>query len=395
MDNDASDTSEHRPGGCELTILMPCLNEAETVGACVAKAKSYLDTANIDGEVLVADNGSADGSQAIAARRGARVIEVKRRGYGSALLGGIAAARGKYVIIGDADNSYDFSSLELFVDKLRDDYELVMGNRFKGGIAPGAMPLLHRHLGNPLLSWIGRLFFKCPIGDFHCGLRGFNRESIGRLNLTTTGMEFASELIVKATLQRLRIAEVPTTLSPAGRSRPPHLRPWRDGWRHLRFLLLLSPRWLFLYPGALLMLVGLASMIWLLPGPRRVGGVTIDVHTLVYSGAAIVCGFQAVAFSLLAKVFAINARLMPRDARLDRLSDVISLEGGVAAGLVLLVGGLATSGYALGVWESVSFGPLDPVSSLRIVIPGATAMVLGLQVIFVGFFLGVLGLDRG
>ena len=394
MDNDASDTSAHRPGDCELTILLPCLNEAETVGTCVAKAKSYLEAAHVDGEVLVADNGSEDGSQAIAVRRGARVIEVKRRGYGSALLGGIAAARGKYVIIGDSDNSYDFSSLELFIDKLRDDYELVMGNRFEGGIAPGAMPLLHRHLGNPLLSWIGRLFFKCPIGDFHCGLRGFNRESTGRLNLTTTGMEFASELIVKATLQRLRIAEVPTTLSPAGRSRPPHLRTWRDGWRHLRFLLLFSPRWLFLYPGALLMLAGLASMIWLLPGPRRVGGVTIDVHTLVYSGAAIVCGFQAVTFSLLAKVFAINAGLMPRDARLDRLSDVISLEGGVAAGLVLLVGGLATSGYALGVWESVSFGPLDPVSSMRIVIPGATAMVLGLQVIFVGFFLGVLGLDR-
>ena len=379
---------------CELTVLMPCLNEAETIGTCVAKAKRFLEDRGIDGEVLVADNGSTDGSRAIAERLGARVVRVPQPGYGSALMGGIAAARGKYVIMGDADDSYDFSALDPFTEKLREGYELVMGNRFKGGIRPGAMPPLHRYLGNPVLSWLGRLLFNCPVGDFHCGLRGFNRDAIERLNLTTSGMEFASELVVKATLQELRIAEVPTTLSPDGRGRRSHLRTWRDGWRHLRFLLLYSPRWLFLYPGAMFMLIGLAAMLWLLPGPRSVGGVTFDVHTLVYGAAAIVCGFQAVAFSLLAKVFAINANLLPEDARVDRFVDAISLELGIVVGIALLLGGFATSVYALGAWGSASFGPLDPTASMRIVIPAATAMILGLQVIFVSFFLSVLGLKR-
>ncbi len=385
---------KHDLDACELSIVMPCLNEAETIGVCVEKAKGFLERRKIDGEVLVADNGSTDDSPAIAESLGARVIKVLERGYGSALLGGIAAARGRYVIMGDADDSYDFTALDLFVEKLREGSELVMGNRFKGGIEPGAMPLLHRYLGNPVLTAIGRRFFGSKIGDFHCGLRGFNREAIQRLNLTTTGMEFASEMVVKATLRKLRITEVPTTLSPDGRSGPSHLRSWRDGWRHLRFLLLFSPRWLFLYPGGLLMLAGIASMLWLLPGPRTLGGLTLDVHTLVYSAAAVVCGFQAVAFSVIAKVFAINARLLPEDPRIDRFVDVLSLEVGIGVGLLLLVGGLVLSMYAFGAWGGASFGPLDPTVSMRIVIPAATAVIVGLQIIFASFFLSILGLKR-
>ncbi len=382
------------PTVCELTILMPCLNEAETIAACVEKATGYIESRAIDGEVLVADNGSTDGSQAIADARGARVVSVRERGYGSAVSGGIAAARGRYVIMGDADNSYDFSALDPFVEQLRNGYDLVMGNRFKGGIRPDAMPLLHRYLGNPILTGIGRLFFGSPARDFHCGLRGFNRAAIQRLGLTTTGMEFASEMVVKATLQNLKVTEVPTVLSPDGRTRSPHLRRWRDGWRHLRFLLLFSPRWLFLYPGAVLMLLGLGSMLWLLPGPRSVGGVTLDVNTLAFSGAAIVCGFQAVAFWVLAKEFAINARLLPGDRLIARLTDVLSLEVGITVGIAVLVGGFVAAVYAVGFWGRAAFGPIDPTISLRIVIPSATAMVLGLQVVFSSFFLSVLGLNR-
>ncbi len=389
-----SRSGKHDPEACELTIVMPCLNEAETIGICVKKAKGYLERRKIDGEVLVADNGSTDDSPAIAESLGARVVKVPERGYGGALLGGIAAARGRYVIMGDADDSYDFTALDLFIDKLREGYELVMGNRFKGGIRPGAMPPLHRYLGNPVLTAIGRRFFGSKIGDFHCGLRGFNREAIRRLNLTTTGMEFASEMVVKATLQKLRIAEVPTTLSPDGRTRPSHLRSWRDGWRHLRFLLLFSPRWLFLYPGGLLTLAGIASMLWLLPGPRTVGGLTLDVHTLVYSAAAIVCGFQSVAFSVIAKVFAINAKLLPEDRRIDKFVDLLSLEVGIGVGLVLLIGGLVASMYAFGAWGGASFGPLDPTVAMRVVIPAATSVIVGLQIIFASFFLSILGLKR-
>jgi glycosyltransferase involved in cell wall biosynthesis len=316
------------------------------------------------------------------------------RGYGSALMAGIAAARGRYVIMGDADDSYDYTALDPFIEKLRQGYELVMGNRFRGGIKPGAMPWLHRYLGNPVLSFLGRLFFGSPVGDFHCGLRGFEKQSIHRLDLSTTGMEFASEMVVKSTVRKLRIAEVPTTLSPDGRSLPSHLRTWRDGWRHLRFLLLFSPRWLFLYPGAILMLLGLASMLWLLPGPRRVGTVGFDVNTLVYSGAAIVLGFQAVAFAMFAKIFAVNAGLLPEDPRIERLTALFSLEVGILVGIVLFLGGLVGGAYAVGIWGETSFGPLDPSVSLRIVAPSATALVLGLLIIFSSFFISVLGLKR-
>jgi glycosyltransferase involved in cell wall biosynthesis len=376
---------------CELTILMPCLDEIETVAACVAKARAYLERSGSDGEVLVVDNGSSDGSAAAAEQAGARVLHERRRGYGAALRAGIQAARGRYVVMGDADESYDFAALDPFMQKLRDGADLVMGNRFTGGIAPQAMPLLHRYLGNPVLSGIGRLFFRSPVGDFHCGLRGFRRDAMLSLGLSTDGMEFASEMVVRATVEGLKIAEVPATLSPDGRSRPPHLRSFRDGWRHLRFLLLFSPRWLFLYPGALLMLAGIASMLWLLPGPRRIGPIGLDVNTLVYSVAATVCGFQAVGFAILAKVFAINARLLPDDPRIRRFTSVVTVEAGMAAGLVLFFAGLAAGIYAVGIWK---FQALQPESSLRIVAPSVTALILGLQLLFFSFFLGVLGLRR-
>lgn len=379
---------------CELTILMPCLNEAETVETCVRKARGYLEESGVHGEVLVADNGSTDGSRRIAREAGARVVEVEERGYGAALMEGIAAARGRYVIMGDADDSYDFSSLDPFVEKLREGYELVMGNRFEGGIEEDAMPFLHRYLGNPVLSWVGRLFFGSPAGDFHCGLRGFHRNAVRGLGLTAPGMEFASEMVVKATLQGLRITEVPTTLSPDGRTSPPHLRRWRDGWRHLRFLLLFSPRWLFLYPGAALMVVGMVVLGWLLPGPRQVAGVGLDVNTLVYAGAAMVCGFQAVAFWVLAKTFAIGQGLLPRDPGLDRLTRALSLEVGLGLGFVLVLGGIGGSLYAVGFWGGTEFGPLDPQVSLRIVVPSVTALILGVQLAFSSFFLGVLRLRR-
>jgi glycosyltransferase involved in cell wall biosynthesis len=387
-------TEAEREDRCELTILMPCLNEAETIGVCVKKARGYLERKGIVGEVLVADNGSDDGSAEIARSLGARVVSVAERGYGSALKGGIEAARGRFVIMGDADDSYDFDALDPFVERLQEGYDLVMGNRFAGGIEPGAMPPLHRYLGNPVLTAVGKLFFRSPVGDFHCGLRGFAREPIRRLGLATAGMEFASEMVVKATLQDLKVTEVPTTLSPDGRTSPPHLRTWRDGWRHLRFLLLYSPRWLFLYPGVFLMAAGLFGLVWLIPGPRRLGSVTLDVNTLVYAAAAINLGFQMIAFFFFAKVFAAKAGLLPPDRHTSRVIRFFRLEEGVLAGLVLLLGGLAASLYAVGFWGQASFGDLDPTVSLRIVIPSAAALVLGLQLIASSFFLGVLGLDR-
>jgi glycosyltransferase involved in cell wall biosynthesis len=392
MTDETADAARSEMAELELTIVMPCLNEAETIGTCVEKALGFLRRSEVHGEVLVADNGSTDGSQDIARDLGARVIHVPRRGYGAALMAGIEAARGRYAIQGDADDSYDFTALEGFIEKLREGNQLVMGNRFRGGIKKDAMPFLHRYLGNPVLSFIGRLFFRSSVGDFHCGLRGFEVEAMRELGLTTPGMEFASEMVVKSTLRGLRIAEVPTTLSPDGRSSRPHLRTWRDGWRHLRFLLLFSPRWLFLYPGLALMVVGLASMIWLLPGPRMIGRVGIDVNTLVYSGAAIILGFQAVVFSVFAKIFATDAGLLPEDARVGRLKDIFSLEIGIIVGLLLFGLGLAGAAYAVGFWGSASFGALDPSVSLRIVAPSATALVLGLQVIFSSFFISILGL---
>ena len=378
----------------ELSIVMPCLNEAETLEVCIKKCQNSLRENNISGEVIIADNGSTDGSQGIAERLGARVVPVARKGYGSALLGGIAAARGRYIIMGDADDSYEFTNLMPFVAKLREGFELVMGNRFKGGIKPGAMPPLHRYLGNPVLTGIGRLFFGCPAGDFHCGLRGFNKAAIDRLNLQTTGMEFASEMVVKSSLQGLRITEVPTILSPDGRSRPPHLRSWRDGWRHLRFMLVYSPRWLFLYPGLVLMLVGLGTGLWLLPGPQKVGGVTFDVHTLLYAMLAVLIGFQAVLFSVFTKIFAISEGLMPEDQRLNLAFKFFTLEDGMIAGVLLIAGGLGDSIYAVGLWREKSFGDLNPAQTLRTILPAVLALTLGCQIVLSSFFLSVLGLKR-
>lgn len=378
----------------ELSIVMPCLNEAETLATCIRKAQSFLSGAGIAGEVVIADNGSTDGSPGIATSLGARVVSVEAKGYGSALRGGIEAARGRFVIMGDADDSYDFAALTPFVERLRAGDQLVMGNRFRGGIAPGAMPPLHRYLGNPVLTSIGRLFFGSPCGDFHCGLRGFEREAILGLELRTTGMEFASEMVVRATLDELRIVEVPTTLSKDGRNRPPHLRSWRDGWRHLRFLLMYSPRWLFLYPGLLLMGVGLGLGGWLLPAPRRVGGVELDVHTLLYTAMAVVIGFQAVLFAVFTKVFVIREGLMPPDRRLDRLFDVVTLEVGLTVGLLLLLGGAGGTLYSIGLWDQQNFGPLNPQEVMRGAIPSGMALILGSQILLSSFFLSILGLKR-
>jgi glycosyltransferase involved in cell wall biosynthesis len=373
---------------------MPCLDEAATVGICVKKAMEALNRHGIRGEVIVADNGSTDGSQQIAQEMGARVVPVERRGYGSALQSGIAAAHGEFVLMGDADDTYNFAQLDEFVAKLREGYDLVMGNRFKGKILPGAMPPLHRYLGNPVLTGLGRLFFKSPVGDFHCGLRAFRRDAIERLGLRTFGMEFASEMIVKAAAFGLRVTEVPTTLAPDRRDRPPHLRTWRDGWRHLRFLLLYSPRWLFLYPGFALFALGIAVSAFLLPGPLRIGSVVFDVHTLLFAAMAILIGFQSVVFATFTKVFAISEGLLPEDPRLTRMFRYVTLEVGLILGMLLILAGAGAWILGLEYWRIREFGALDPEKTLRIVIPGVVCFTLGFQVVLSSFFLSVLGMSR-
>jgi glycosyltransferase involved in cell wall biosynthesis len=370
----------------ELTILMPCLNEAETLAACIAKARSFLDRSGVNGEIVIADNGSTDGSQAIAQAAGARVVPVPVKGYGAALAGGIAAARGKYVIMGDADDSYDFANLEVFVAKLREGYCLVMGNRFKGGVAPGAMPWHHRYIGNPVLSFVGRLFFGSKIGDFHCGLRGFDRKAILALNLRTSGMEFASEMAVKATLSGMSIAEVPTTLSPDGRSRPPHLRSFRDGWRHLRFLLLFSPRWLFLYPGIALLSVGLVLGGVLLRGPVQVTSqIELDVHTFLMAAMFIIVGLQAISFAIIGRRFASRYGFIPPSPKYDKLMESLTLERILIAAIILMAVGVVALFWGLGEWAKRDFGALNVTSTLRVMILAMTALVAGLQLMMSGF----------
>jgi glycosyltransferase involved in cell wall biosynthesis len=378
----------------EISVVMPCLNEARTLGACIRKAKAAFERAGLRGEVVIADNGSTDGSQAIAEELGARVIPVARKGYGNALRAGIAAAHGEYVVMGDSDDSYDFTQVDVFVAKLREGFDLVMGNRFWGERVPGAMPFLHRYLGNPGLSWLGRLFFKCPVGDFQCGLRAFRKDRIDQLELQTTGMEFSTEMVVKATLFKLRIAEIPTTLSPDGRDRPPHLRTWRDGWRYLRFLLLYSPRWLFLYPGAALMILGALVSVWLFPGPRTIGSVTFDYHTLLFGAMAILIGFQSVNFAVFSKIFATTEGLLPEDPRLNSLYRYITLEVGLVIGALLILGGAGLWVFGLGYWRSHHFGPLNPEETLRIVIPGFIGLTLGVEIVLSSFFISVLGMAR-
>ncbi len=378
----------------EVTVVLPCLDEAETLATCVRKARASMDALGIDGEVIVADNGSTDGSQAIAVAEGARVIDIPVRGYGAALMGGIEGARGELVIMADADDSYDLANLAPFVDALRAGADLVVGNRFRGGVEKGAMPPLHRYLGNPVLTFIGRLFFHSPSGDFHCGMRGFRRDAILGLGLRTTGMEFASEMVVKATLQGLAIDEVPTTLRPDGRSRPPHLRSWRDGWRHLRFLLLYSPRWLFLYPGLACLFVGTVLGLALLTGPIEIGGVGLDVNALIYSMVLVLIGAQAVMFSVFARAFAMNEGLLPPSRGIERAFQVVTLERGLAVGTLVLLVGVGFTVYSIVNWGSQDFGALDTRDAIRVVVPGATALVLGFQLILSSFFLSILGLGR-
>jgi glycosyltransferase involved in cell wall biosynthesis len=382
----------------DLTILMPCLNEAETIAFCVRQAVGAIGAANIAGEVVVADNGSIDGSQRIALAEGARVVDVPIRGYGAALIAGIEAARGKYILMADADASYHFEHLPRFLAKLGEGYDLVMGNRFAGSIEPGAMPPLHRYLGNPVLSALGRIFFSIPVRDFHCGLRAFRRDAILGLGLRTTGMEFASEMVVKSSLAGLRIAEVPTTLSPDGRNRPPHLRSWRDGWRHLRFLLLYSPRWLFFYPGIAALVVGLVCSGALLPGPFTLyfgaAHYTFDVDTLTYGLGLVLIGAHITVFAVSAKVFATQEGFLPPNPQFERLFKIVTLETGLLLGVFLLLIGAGVFAYALFLWHAAGFGNMSPTRMLRLTLPSATAFMLGVEVIFASFFLSLLGLNR-
>lgn len=375
-------------GSVELTILMPCLDEAETIATCVHKARGFLARTGIEGEVVVADNGSSDGSPELAHAAGARVVRVSDKGYGNALAGGIDAARGQFVIMADADDSYDFSNLDAFVEGLRAGNLMIIGNRFRGGIRPSAMPLLHRYIGNPVLSFAGRLFFSSRIGDFHCGLRGVNRVATLRLGLRAPGMEFASEMIVKATLAGWRIAEVPTVLSPAGRLRPSHLRSWRDGWRHLRFLLMMSPRWLMLYPGACLIGIGVAAETAILHGPVVVDSVGFDIHTMLYAAGATILGVQLVLFSLLARTVGVLKNELPMTKRLASFLRFFTLERGILLGLSLGLVGFGLAVYSVVNWKHARLGALDPATMMRVAIPSVTLMLAGAEIVFSAFLLG-------
>ena len=381
----------------EVSIVMPCLNEAETVGRCIRKAQEAIRRHGLRAEVVVADNGSQDGSPEIASRLGARVVQVPVRGYGGALMAGIQAAKGAYVVMGDADDTYDFGAIFPFVEKLRDGYDLVMGCRLPmggGTILPGAMPWSHRWLGNPVLSGMSRLFFHCPVSDSYCGLRAFRRDIIPSLGLRTLGMEFAMEMVVKATFKGWRITEVPITLSKGGRTRPPHLQTWRDGWRSLRFMLLYSPRWLFLVPGGVLFLVGALIGSILLAGPVTIGRVGFDTNTLLVAAMAVLVGFKLIVFALLAKVFAISEGLLPEDPRLGRVFRVLTLEIGIATGFLCALAGSGLLLWGVVYWQRHGFGPLSYPRSLRLVIPGVTALTLGVEIIFSSFFMSILGVRR-
>lgn len=389
----AAEDADAGPDAIELSIVMPCLNEAETLGVCIEKANRFLAESGVAGEVVIADNGSTDGSQAIAEALGARVVPVPVRGYGAALQAGIVASRGTFVAMADSDDSYDFLGLMPFVAKLRAGEDLVMGNRFQGGIAKGAMPPLHRYLGNPVLSFVGRLFYPSQIGDFHCGLRAFRRDAILGLGLKTTGMEFASEMVVKATLAHLRVAEVPTTLAPDGRSRPPHLRSWRDGWRHLKFLLTFAPKWLFFYPGAALALVGTVLLVAILPGAVHLGDVTLGVHTLLFAAAGIVIGAQLMSFAVVARLFGVREKLWPTSPRIELARALFTIDRTCLAGAVMLVAGIGVAVAAVGHWAGTGFGNLDIRETMRLAIPSVLLCALGVQALVTGFFTALLTAD--
>jgi glycosyltransferase involved in cell wall biosynthesis len=377
----------------ELSILMPCLNEAETLSGCIAKAFGFIKQSAVAGEVVVADNGSTDGSRDIAQASGARVVEVPIRGYGAALRGGILAAHGRFVIMGDADGSYNFGDLEPFLVKLREGNELVLGNRFKGGIEAGAMPLLHRYLGNPVLSTIGRRFFRVGLGDFHCGLRGFSREAVLDLGLRTTGMEYASEMVVRAALAELKLAEVPIVLSKDGRSRPPHLRTWRDGWRHLRFLLLFSPRWLFFYPGLILLCLGLAMNALLFFGPVFLGGIGFDIRTMLVASSSCIVGVQSICFAAIARQYATSRHLVPPSPRYQRMLEYFTLDHASLAGAAVFLLGISGLTAAVAFWGETGFGPLDQTSLLRLVTLSVTGITIGIQLVLAGFLSGLLAIE--
>lgn len=376
----------------DVSIVMPCLNEAETLAICINKATLFLKENLIEGEIIIADNGSTDGSQAIALKHGARVINIAQKGYGSALKGGIESANGTYIIIGDADDSYDFSKLSLFIDKLKQGNDLVIGNRFKGGIEKGAMPFLHKYLGNPVLSFLGRLFFKSNIGDFHCGLRGFTKEAYNKMQLSTSGMEFASEMIVKSHLLKLQIAEVPTTLHKDGRNRKPHLNTWSDGWRHLRFLLLYSPKWLFLIPGIIMVVIGIVLSTILIISPIKIRNVIFDIQTLFYTMSLLLVGFQFVLFYGLTKVFAVTQKLLPKSDRYDTFFSYINLEKGLLIGFLLIVFGLFVSFYCVAFWSENNFGSLNFRKTSRLIIPAGITIIIGVQIVLFSFFFSILGL---
>ncbi len=378
----------------ELSIVMPCLNEAETLAVCIKQAQAFLRDNDVVGEVLVADNGSTDGSQQIANAMGARLVPVPERGYGAALIGGIAAARGRYVAMGDADDSYDFAGLMPFVEALRDGAELVMGNRFQGGIAAGAMPPLHRYLGNPVLSLLGRAFFTVPIGDFHCGLRAFRRDSIADLGLTAPGMEFASEMVVKAAIGKLDIREVPTTLRPDGRSRPPHLRTWRDGWRHLRFLLIYAPKFLFLYPGLALALAGLTGVLGLIPGDLHLGGVEFGIHTMIFAAMAVLMGSQLIGLSVMARRYGAIAGLWPESGMMRGVRNWFTVERACLLGGTMLMLGIGGAITAAAIWAARDFGGMNPAALMRLTIPSMLLGCVGLQMVVTAFFIGLLDQPR-
>jgi glycosyltransferase involved in cell wall biosynthesis len=382
------------PHAVEVSIVMPCLNEAETLASCIHKAQRAIEKDGLAAEIIVADNGSTDGSQVIARELGARLVPVERRGYGSALIAGIDAAHGQFVIMGDADDSYDFTAIAPLIAKLREGYDLVVGNRFAGRIEPGAMPWSHRWIGNPALTWISRVFFHTSVGDMHCGLRGFRKDAYEAMRLRAAGMEFASEMVIKASLKRMKIAEVAVTLRPDGRTRPPHLRTWRDGWRHLRFMLLFSPRWLFLYPGVVLLAAGIVLSLLLIPGPVRVGSVRLDIHTLLVAGFLALVGYQLVLFAVFTKFFAIREGFHPPHALLERTFHYVTLEVGLAAGALMVLVGLVALVIAVASWTAVGFGNLDPTLTMREVIPAVVLIALGTQTVFASFFLSILAIDR-
>lgn len=378
----------------KLSIVMPCLNEQETLAKCIEKALLFFEKSELKGEIIIADNGSTDGSQEIAKKLGVTLVNVIEKGYGNALQGGIAAVNGDYIIMGDADDSYDFSSLELYVSKLDEGFELVLGNRFKGGIQKNAMPFLHKYLGNPVLSFLGRLFFKSNLGDFHCGLRGFTKDAYHKMQLSTTGMEFASEMIVKSHLLNLKITEVPTILYKDGRSRPPHLKTWSDGWRHLRFLLLYSPKWLFLQPGIFLMIFGFFSSMFLIVKPLKISDVVFDVHTLLFCNAFFLIGFQFVVFYGFTKVVTVTQKLLPKSKKYDAFFKIINLEKGLLIGTFFVIAGLGLSFYGLQIWSNQNYGAMDLRHTLRIIIPAVTIIVIGIQIILFSFFFSILGLKK-